>query len=103
PGTKFYEQVREEMGIKQNWVDSDDLAMIFEGTYTRGFYLALRDALHAEVETWNASEAAAGGVTHSGSLRTHNACDRVAGLWQTVEHLEKTCRNTEPSLSSMPV
>src|SRR5487761_767 len=101
PGTKLYERVREELGAKRNWIDSDDLAMIFKGTYTRDFYRALRDALHAEVETWRADEFMAGGVSHSGSHRSLKDCDRLAALWKTVERLENTCRNAEPSLSSM--
>ena len=31
PGTKFYAAVREQLGEKQNWQDSDDLAMLYRG------------------------------------------------------------------------
>ena len=54
PGTKFYERVREQLGEKTNWVDSEDLSMMFKGAYTSEFYRALHDALHAEVESWSA-------------------------------------------------
>jgi anaerobic magnesium-protoporphyrin IX monomethyl ester cyclase len=30
-------------------VDSDDLAMLFQGTYETGFYRQVRELLHAEV------------------------------------------------------
>ena len=33
PGTKFHEMVRAELGEKDHWDDSGDLAMMFEGTY----------------------------------------------------------------------
>jgi radical SAM superfamily enzyme YgiQ (UPF0313 family) len=49
PGTKFYQLVEAQLGQKQNWEDSDDLAMMFKGTYSTEFYRALRDALHREV------------------------------------------------------
>jgi anaerobic magnesium-protoporphyrin IX monomethyl ester cyclase len=49
PGTRFYEQVREQLGPKSNWSDSADLAMMFRGEYSSEFYRALADALRAEV------------------------------------------------------
>jgi anaerobic magnesium-protoporphyrin IX monomethyl ester cyclase len=48
PGTKFHERVRVQLGAKQNWSDTDDLAMLFQGTYSTGFYRRLRTALHDE-------------------------------------------------------
>ncbi|HUL01638.1 MAG TPA: radical SAM protein [Gemmatimonadales bacterium] len=49
PGTPFYERVRMDLRSKANWSDSDDLAMMFRGTYTTEFYREIRDLLHAEV------------------------------------------------------
>jgi radical SAM superfamily enzyme YgiQ (UPF0313 family) len=49
PGTKFYQRVAAELGSKENWSDSGDLAMMFHGAYSSEFYRALADALHAEV------------------------------------------------------
>jgi anaerobic magnesium-protoporphyrin IX monomethyl ester cyclase len=48
PGTPFYQQVREHLGPKTNWAHSDDLDMLFAGTYTTGFYRSIRDLLHEE-------------------------------------------------------
>lgn len=48
PGTKFHERVRAQLGAKQNWSDTDDLAMLFRGTYSTEFYRRLRGALHDE-------------------------------------------------------
>ena len=48
PGTPFYERVREQMRTQTNWSHSDELAMLFEGTYTGPFYRTIRDLLHAE-------------------------------------------------------
>ena len=33
PGTRFYDRVREELGQKQNWVDSSDLATMYRATF----------------------------------------------------------------------
>jgi anaerobic magnesium-protoporphyrin IX monomethyl ester cyclase len=49
PGTKFYDLVRSELGSRENWQDTDDLAMLFRGTYTTTFYRRVRDVLHDEV------------------------------------------------------
>lgn len=48
PGTAFYERVRAQLGPKQNWVDSDDLAMLYRGPYPTSFYRVLHRAVHAE-------------------------------------------------------
>jgi len=46
PGTPFYERVREQLGAKQHWRDSDDLAMLFKGPYATPFYRWLHRTLH---------------------------------------------------------
>ena len=51
PGTRFYDLVRAEMGERKNWNDSDDLRMLFQGTYNTEFYRIVRDVLHDEVRT----------------------------------------------------
>jgi anaerobic magnesium-protoporphyrin IX monomethyl ester cyclase len=48
PGTKFFERVRMELGEKQNWIDSDDLAMLYRGTYPQEFYRILHGRVHYE-------------------------------------------------------
>jgi len=100
PGTKFYERIREELGEKTNWVDSDDLSVIFKGTYSDEFYRALRDALHAEVNAWNSRLGSAGfdEACHDFGLSTP-----VKELWRKVEQMEKTSRNPEPTLCSVAI
>lgn len=49
PGTKFHAAVQAQLGARQNWEDTGELAMLFQGTYSTEFYRVLRDALHAEV------------------------------------------------------
>ena len=59
PGTMFYERVQAQLGQKRNWTDSDDLCIMFKAAYKTDFYRAVRDALHAEVDAWQESEAIA--------------------------------------------
>jgi anaerobic magnesium-protoporphyrin IX monomethyl ester cyclase len=57
PGTPFYERVRSELGAKQNWQDSSDLAMLYQGPYATEFYRQLHTVLHKEFrahKTWQA-------------------------------------------------
>lgn len=48
PGTKFFERVKLELGDKQNWVDSEDLAMLHRGPYPTEFYRTLHARVHHE-------------------------------------------------------
>src|SRR5262249_23097704 len=50
PGTRFHAMVREQLGAQTNWSDSDDLAMLFRGTYRSPFYRALHRLLHEDLE-----------------------------------------------------
>jgi anaerobic magnesium-protoporphyrin IX monomethyl ester cyclase len=49
PGTKFYELVKAQLGSKTHWQESNDLEMMFEGTYTSDFYRAIRNLLHDQI------------------------------------------------------
>ena len=48
PGTKFYERVEQELGEKQNWVDSSDLALLYRGPFSQEFYRVLHGRVHHE-------------------------------------------------------
>ncbi|MEW5988024.1 MAG: radical SAM protein [Chloroflexota bacterium] len=48
PGTPFYERVKEQLGPKTNWQDSDDLAMLYNGPYSPDFYRVLHHRVHHE-------------------------------------------------------
>jgi len=54
PGTKFFERVKLELGEKQNWVDSEDLAMLYRGPFPTEFYRILHGRVHYEFRTWKA-------------------------------------------------
>jgi radical SAM superfamily enzyme YgiQ (UPF0313 family) len=82
PGTAFFDRVREQIGPKTNWTDSDDLCLMFTAAYKDEFYLALRNALHAEVDSW----------------RDNGSAADLAALWQKVFALEETSRNSEATV-----
>ena len=46
PGTLFYENVKNDLSKKANWVDSDDLDMMFQNTYPPSYYKRLHRYLH---------------------------------------------------------
>ena len=48
PDTKFFERVKMELGEKQNWVDSNDLAMLYRGPFPQEFYHILHGRVHHE-------------------------------------------------------
>lgn len=84
PGTVFYQRVREQLGEKRNWLDSEDLTVMFRAAYTDEFYRALRNALHQEVKIYSAP-------------RGTQSDERVAELWNHVYRLEQRCRNAMPT------
>jgi anaerobic magnesium-protoporphyrin IX monomethyl ester cyclase len=82
PNTRFYERVRQQLGPKQNWADSDDLCVMFKGAYSDAFYRAIRDALHAEVDSWK--------IGSDGQQ-----LGELTRLWKRVTLLEPISRNAD--------
>ena len=82
PNTRFYERVQQQLGSKQNWSDSDDLCVMFKGAYSDVFYRAVRDALHAEVDSWRPAA----------KPQDSKELDR---LWKRVNLLEPISRNAD--------
>jgi anaerobic magnesium-protoporphyrin IX monomethyl ester cyclase len=55
PGTPFYERVRHELGERVNWIDSEDLAMLYKGPFATEFYRQLHTVVHKDYrsrKTW---------------------------------------------------
>lgn len=46
PGTKFYDKVKGDLQAKANWIDSDDLDLMFHNTYPPEFYKTLHRYVH---------------------------------------------------------
>lgn len=61
PGTPFYDRVEAELGQVRHWVDSSDLAMLFDGPFPTEFYRALHERVHVEYRLRKARWAAQDG------------------------------------------
>jgi anaerobic magnesium-protoporphyrin IX monomethyl ester cyclase len=82
PGTAFYEQVKAQLGTKTHWQDSNDLAMMFRGTYGSEFYRTVRDLLHEQVKL----QASAGVAEHEPGRQ------QLRRSWQSLIAREGECR-----------
>jgi len=51
PGTPFYNQVVAQLEDKTNWSDSDDLAMMYRGTFRPAYYRRLHRYVHKVFQT----------------------------------------------------
>jgi radical SAM superfamily enzyme YgiQ (UPF0313 family) len=86
PGTKFYELVQAQLGDKTHWRDSNDLDMMFQGTYTSDFYRRVRDLLHEQVSLHNEGRASA-------KLEYHHAKRELERRWHELLAHEHRFRN----------
>jgi anaerobic magnesium-protoporphyrin IX monomethyl ester cyclase len=85
PGTKFYDLVKAQLGGKTHWRESNDLDMMFHGTYTSDFYRSVRNLMHDQVTLQS------GGMPAGGKhRRVQQALDR---RWQDLLSQELTYRS----------
>lgn len=80
PGTVFHDRVVAELGARRNWRDTEELAMLFQGTFVTAFYRMVRDALHAD--------AASGATDHA--------------RWRDLARRAATHRSVAPLGMTMP-
>jgi anaerobic magnesium-protoporphyrin IX monomethyl ester cyclase len=57
PGTRFYETVKHEFGERGNWVDSADLAMLYQGPFGTEFYRQLHTVVHKDYRSRKTAQA----------------------------------------------
>lgn len=69
PGTRFFAAVQHELGAKQNWQDSEDLAMLYRGPFSTSFYRMLHRVLHREFRGRKAWDALRLALRQPASLR----------------------------------
>jgi anaerobic magnesium-protoporphyrin IX monomethyl ester cyclase len=86
PGTAFHEQVKAQLGPQTRWHDSNDLAMMFRGTYGSDFYRSVRDLLHDQVNAQNLQSGASPGK-YEPERRD------LGSRWQALIAREGECRN----------
>lgn len=81
PGTRFHDMVRLELGVKDHWDHSSDLAMMFRGTYRSEFYRALHDLLHRDLDV----------------RRAGGRIDALDAGWSRLWRSERQYRNPNPT------
>ncbi len=72
PGTKFYEKVKDDLQGKANWVDSDDLDLMFNNKYSPAFYKKLHRYVHNRHKLKRGLLALKQGVKSPSSLNKKN-------------------------------
>ncbi|MSY18203.1 MAG: radical SAM protein, partial [Actinobacteria bacterium] len=104
PGTKFYEMVKSDLTDHANWQDSGDLAMIFAGTYSTGFYRALHHCLHDDLDL-RRREAGLSRAPHPqlSELGLDEHRERVSTAWAALREREPGERNPNPTRLRIPV
>jgi anaerobic magnesium-protoporphyrin IX monomethyl ester cyclase len=106
PGTKFYDNVRAQLGEKQNWLDSGDFEMMYTGPFSTAFYRKLHTVLHKEYragKTWRALRRASrrpsiGSQARAAASMLYN----LATLPIERRKLEALARKANPSPLSLP-
>jgi anaerobic magnesium-protoporphyrin IX monomethyl ester cyclase len=82
PGTRFYDLVKAQLGAKTHWRESNDLDMMFSGTYTSEFYRCVRNLLHEEVD-----------LIGEGGMQGREGVERLEQQWRALfanEHAYRT-------------
>jgi anaerobic magnesium-protoporphyrin IX monomethyl ester cyclase len=82
PGTKFFDSVRVQLGTKQNWEDSADLAMMYQGPFTTAFYRQLHVVLHKEFRSRRAWAELKQAVRRPQGLRLRHGREAVATVYR---------------------
>ena len=112
PGTRFYDRVQAQLGAKRNWVNSQDLDMMFQGAYIPEFYRTLYGVVHHEFRLRNARARLAAGLARPWRLRPGHARALVAiprhwaGLQlrrRELNRLEKVRRPEHTAIPLLPV
>ncbi|MEE8291223.1 MAG: hypothetical protein V3R80_07085, partial [Candidatus Tectomicrobia bacterium] len=92
PGTWFFERVKQELHAQTHWSQSNDLAMMFQGTYRSAFYRKLRDVLHLELRVRH------GLTAFQDSEHDFQAGERQLNeYWGELEQMERSERNDKPT------
>jgi radical SAM superfamily enzyme YgiQ (UPF0313 family) len=109
PGTPFYERVRDSMTERGNWVDSEEMPMLYDGPYSTAFYHRVFDALHAEFRIHKATRGAGivpTALSLAGRGRVKGALSllRDAALLPVhLARLQRERRRSQPNESMLPI
>jgi anaerobic magnesium-protoporphyrin IX monomethyl ester cyclase len=109
PGTTFYQRVQAQLGQKQNWVDSNDLAMMYQATYVPDFYRALHALVHAEFRARRSADEMRGALAGPLDARPRHARAALQYVSQRValpilrRRVDRLARIPTPQPAVMPI
>jgi anaerobic magnesium-protoporphyrin IX monomethyl ester cyclase len=83
PGTGFYERVRQELGVKQNWIDSSDLSTMYKATYGPEVYRRVHRLVHHEFRARKSAAALAAIARAPWEVRPSDARRAASWLYNT--------------------
>lgn len=87
--TDLYRSVKSKLERNANWKNSDDISMLFKGTYKTPFYKKLHQILHAELDLMHL-------LDEKNDVDTSVKGDMLRKLkedWKFLRKMEKTHRN----------
>jgi anaerobic magnesium-protoporphyrin IX monomethyl ester cyclase len=109
PGTRFYERVKDQLGRKQNWVDSDDLAMMYRATYIPEFYRALHALVHNQFRSRKILDELRQAFSRPTELRPQHLRRAVSLAWHVLKRpvlqlrVDRLERTSPPQLTTVPL
>ncbi|HEX2622643.1 MAG TPA: radical SAM protein, partial [Phototrophicaceae bacterium] len=81
PGTPFYERVHHELGERVNWIDSEDMAMLYQGPFTTEFYRQLHTVVHKDYRSRKTAQALRNLLKNPANLRPAHLRDTAAMIY----------------------
>jgi hypothetical protein len=99
--------VQHELGDKQNWNDSDDLAMLYHGPFSTRFYRMLHRVLHREFRAQRAWDNLGPALRRPLTLRRRHLRQAAAVLYSKVAlpvlrlELERRARAPHQGLTTL--
>ena len=82
PGTKFHQSVQRHLGEKQNWDDSADLAMLYQGPFSTEYYRQLHLVLHKEFRSRKAWQQWQKVAFHPKQWKAHHFRELIASVYR---------------------
>lgn len=92
PGTTFHQLVQVQIGSKDRWRESNDLTMMFRGTYGTEFYRHLHRLLHRDLDHRRRVQGHAGA-----GAELLRELDELNAAWCELGRLERQHKNVAPT------
>ncbi len=109
PGTKFHERVKAQLGEKQNWDSSADLAMLYHGPFTTAFYRQLHTVVHREFRLRKGWVKVKQIMRHPTRWRVSQLRLMAASIYRWITlpwarwQLDRLAREPQPAIAPLPV